>query len=320
MSNRLRWGLLSTARINRALIPAIRASARGALVAVASRDAAHAEAYAREWDIPRAYGSYEALLAAPDVDVIYNPLPNHLHADWSIRALGAGKHVLCEKPFALSVDDVDAMFAAARRAGRVLTEAFMYRHHPRIQRARELACDGTIGEARLIRASFSFVFDRPDNPRWDPAAGGGALWDVGCYPVSLARYVFGAAPAHVSGWQQRAPSGVDATFVGTLAYPGERVAQFDCSFVLPFRTGAEIVGTEGTLALAFPWRPDDPQAALVLRRGDTETLVDTPNPNRYEIEVDELHAQILDGKPAEIPPQETRDNVETIVRLLAAAT
>jgi predicted dehydrogenase len=316
---KLRWGLLSTARINRALIPAIRASARGELMAVASRDGERAQEYAAQWGIPRAYGSYEELLADPDVDVIYNPLPNHLHAPWSIRALEAGKHVLCEKPFALNVADVDAMFAAARRAGRAIADGFMYRHHPRILKARELVQGGAIGEVRVLLASFSFTLDRPTDTRWDAQMGGGALWDVGCYPVSLARYIFGEAPTRVSGWAKTTPAGVDETFAGTLHFGDDAIAQFDCSFAVPFRTRAEIAGTQGTLTLNMPFRPDAPESTLILRCGDASETVATPDLGRYLAEVDDLHAQALDGKAPEIPEQETRDNIETIVRLYQAA-
>jgi xylose dehydrogenase (NAD/NADP) len=317
--SKLHWGLLSTARINRALIPAVRASARGELVAVASRDGERAREYAAQLGIPRAYGSYEELLADPDIDVIYNPLPNHLHAPWSIRALEAGKHVLCEKPFALTVADVDAMFAAARRAGRVIADGFMYRHHPRIRKARELALNGAIGDLRVVLASFSFALDRPTDTRWDAQMGGGALWDVGCYPVSLARYIFGAMPTRVDGWAKTTPAGVDETFAGTLYFGDDAIAQFDCSLAVPFRTRAEIAGTQGTLTLNMPFRPDAPESTLILRRGDASETVATPEIGRYLAEVDDLHAQVLDGKEPEIPEQETRDNIETIVRLYQAA-
>ncbi len=156
----LNWGLLSTARINRSLIPPLRASKRNHLLAVASRSQESADAYAKEWKIPRAHGSYEALLADPEIDVIYNPLPNHLHAEWTIKAIEAGKHVLCEKPLALSVDDVDAIAAAAQKHGRVVAEAFMYRHHPQTLKVQELVQSGSLGTLKLLRGSFSFVLDR----------------------------------------------------------------------------------------------------------------------------------------------------------------
>lgn len=315
---KLRWGILGTGLINRALIPAIRESDRGELVAVASRTAERAQSYAAQWGIPRAHGSYQALVDDPGIDAIYNSLPNHLHAEWTIRALDAGKHVLCEKPFALTVADVDAMFEAARRKDRKIADAFMYRHHPRIHRLRDLALDGTIGDARLIRSSFRFIFDRPENTRWDPAMGGGALWDIGCYPVSLARYIFGEPPSSVQSWERCASSGVDLTFVATMFHSRDRVAQFDCSFEMAYRTQAEIVGTKASLLLDLPFRPDEPGSRILLvRDGEEEEIPIEHNPWRYKLEVEELHAQILDGKGPEIPPQETRDNIETIVKLKA---
>ena len=180
MTKTLNWGLLSTARINNALIPPLQFSKPNHLLAVASRSQENADIYAKEKKISRAYGSYEALLADPEIDVIYNPLPNHLHAEWTIKAVEAGKHVLCEKPLALSVDEVDAIHAAAHKHGRVVAEAFMYRHHPQTLKVQELVQSGSIGTLKLIRGSFSFILDREEDIRLlDPAMGGGSIWDVG---------------------------------------------------------------------------------------------------------------------------------------------
>ncbi len=208
-SKTLNWGLISTARINRALITPLRASKRNHLLAVASRSQEFADAYARKWKIPRAHGSYEAMLADPEIDVIYNPLPNHLHAEWTIKAVEAGKHVLCEKPLALSVDEVDAIAAAAQRYGRVVTEAFMYRHHPQTLKARELVQNGSLGTLKLLRGSFSFMLDRDGDIRLDPEMGGGSIWDIGCYPISFMRTVVGMEPLEVFGWQVTGPTGID---------------------------------------------------------------------------------------------------------------
>ena len=203
MTNKvLNWGLLSTARINDALIPPLRASKRNHLLAVASRTQEAAEKYAREKKIPRAHGSYESLLADPEIDVIYNPLPNHLHAEWTIKAFEAGKHVLCEKPLALNVEQVDAMQAAARKHERVVAEAFMYRHHPQTLKVQELVRSGSLGTLKLVRGSFTYVLSREEDIRLlDPAMGGGSIWDVGCYPISYARTVIGMDPLDVFGWQ-----------------------------------------------------------------------------------------------------------------------
>lgn len=317
-SSKLGWGLLSTARINWAILSAMPASTRGRVVAVGSREAAKAEAYAREHHLPRWHGSYEALLADPDVHIIYNPLPNHLHAEWTIKALEAGKHVLCEKPFALTLAEVDAMYAAAAKANRVLAEAFMYRHHPKTVKAKELLDSGALGEVHFMRASFSFYLDQPDDIRWKPDMGGGALWDVGCYPVSLARYLFGA-PERVHAWQVSTPHGVDATLAGTLYFPGERVAQIDCSFAMPYRTHAEVVGSQGVLTLTRPFQPDFPEAKMLLQRGDQTEEIELENPGRYWLEVEDMHDAILNGTPPRITPAETRGHVETILDLYRAA-
>src|SRR5690349_19667161 len=244
MPKQFQWGLLSTAKINLAILHAMPNSERGEMLAVGSRDLAKAQAYAAEHHLARAYGSYEALLADPDINIIYNGLPNGLHAEWTIKALEAGKHVLCEKPFAVTLEEVDAMHAAARQAGRVVTEAFMYRHHPQTLKIKELVEDGTIGRVRLLRSAFTFsLTGAPGNVRWNKDLTGGSIWDVGCYSISLARFLFGA-PTRVDGWQVTR-DGVDETFVGTLEFPGGQVAQFDSSFNMPLRCEAEIVGEPG---------------------------------------------------------------------------
>ncbi len=220
MSDRkLRWGLLSTARINRSVIPPLRMSPRNELVAVASRSKDKAEAYAKQWDIPRTFGSYEEMLADPGIDVIYNPLPNSLHAHWTIEAARAGKHVLCEKPLAISAAEVDAMVEAAKQAGVVVTEAFMYRHHPQTLKVKELVDGGAIGRLRMVRGSFSFNLSREGDVRLDPALGGGSIWDVGCYPISYARFIIGAEPIEVFGRQVLGQTGVDELFTGSLVFP-----------------------------------------------------------------------------------------------------
>ena len=319
-NKKIGWGLLSTAAINRAILAAMPNSPRGAIVAVGSRDQARAEAYAAERNIPRAHGSYEALLADPEVQVVYISLPNSLHAEWTIKALEAGKHVLCEKPFALTLADVDAMFAAAQANHRVLAEAFMYRHHPRIIKARELVQSGAIGEPRVLHATFSFSLDKEVNVRWDPALGGGALWDAGCYTVSLARYLFGA-PDRVAGWQRLVKSGVDGTFAGALHFPNGSVAMIDCSFQAPFRAWAEVAGSTGVLRLDRPYHADQPAASLTLRtkESDEEQTFEVPNPERYLLEIEDMHSATLDGTAPLISPAETRGVIETILDLYASA-
>ena len=216
----LNWGFLSTSDINKALIPPLRESKRNRLAAVASRSLEKAESYARQWKIPKAYGSYEALLASPEIDIIYNALPNHMHAEWTIKAVEAGKHVLCEKPFALSVDEVDAMEAAAMKNGKTVAEAFMYRHHPQTLKVKELLDGGMLGKIKLLRGSFTIQFTRENNYRVDPKMGGGALWDIGCYPLSYMRAMLDMEPVEVFGWQVKGASGIDDSFAAQILFPG----------------------------------------------------------------------------------------------------
>jgi xylose dehydrogenase (NAD/NADP) len=195
----LRWGLLSTAHINQALIPILHSSSGHSLQAVASRDLATARRYAQKHEIPTAHGSYEALLEDPDVDVVYVSLPNHRHTEWTIRALQSGKHVLCEKPLALNVSDVDSMARASAETGRVLAEAFMYRHHAQTLRVQELVRSGAVGNVQLVNGAFTFNIHRSGDIRLSPETGGGSVWDVGCYAISYARMMAGADPAEVFG-------------------------------------------------------------------------------------------------------------------------
>lgn len=316
MTNRnLNWGLLSTARINRDLIPPLRASKRNHLLAVASRSQESARAFAKEWKIPRAHGSYEALLADPEIDVIYNPLPNHLHAEWTVRAVEAGKHVLCEKPIALRVGDVDAIADAAKIHGRVVAEAFMYRHHPVTLKAQELVASGALGELKLLRGSFTYELKREGNIRSDPDMGGGSLWDVGCYPISYMRAVLGAEPLEVFGWQHTGPTGIDDTFIGQLRFPGEVYGQFDSSFVIPLHVFMEFIGSEGTLIVPNPYKPGLNEKIFLVRDGKTETIK-VKGQELYLGEVEDMADAILSGSPPRISLEDSRANVAAIVALL----
>ncbi len=318
---KVRWGLLSTARINRRLIPAIRASRQGELAAVASRDEARARAYAAEWGIPRYFGDYQAMLDSGEIDAVYISLPNHLHAEWSIKALQAGVHVLCEKPFALSLDEVDAMIAASRQSGKALAEAFMYRHHPQSKILGEWVRSGRLGEILLVRSVFTFRLQNPGDVRLAPEMGGGALWDVGVYPVSFAQYVMGEAPRRVSAAQQLGESGVDETFIGNLEYGGRRLAQIACSFRSPYHLSAEVLGTQGRLVCDRPFSGmDDGKAHLFFYNQDGErTVIRVPRQELYLGEVEDMHTAILEGKPNYLTLEETRDHVRTVLALYQAA-
>jgi D-xylose 1-dehydrogenase (NADP+, D-xylono-1,5-lactone-forming) len=319
MSDRvLGWGLLGTARINRMLIPPLRVSPGNRLVAVASRDAGKASAYAREWGVARAHGSYEALLEDPSVDVVYVPLPNHLHAEWTIRAARAGKHVLCEKPLALSVAEVDAIEEAARTAGVAVAEAFMYRHHPQTLRVRALVAEGAIGRVRFVRGSFSFPLTRPGDVRLRPEWGGGCLWDVGCYPLSFARFLLGAEPVEVCGASALGETGVDETFTGQLVFPGDVLVQIDAGFRSPLRSELEIAGTSGVIRVRSPWRPKADQPILLTHKGET-TEVSSPPAERYRLEVEDLARAALGVRPPEVSLAESRGNVAAITALLTSA-
>ena len=280
----IRWGLASTARINDGLLDGARRSKLGEVVAVASRDPARADAYARERGL-RAYGSYDELLADPSIDAIYVALPNALHAEWSIRALEAGKHVLCEKPLGRDPAAVERAFATADRAGLVLMEGFMYRHHPQIRKLEELVGEGAIGELRLVRSQFSFTLDRPDDVRWSRELGGGALLDVGCYCVHATRLLAGE-PQVVHAEQTLAASGVDVRFAATMRFAGGVLAHFDCGFDLPRRAALEAVGSDGSVLVPDPFVVES--SGLELHRGGAVERVDVPEASKFQLEFDNL--------------------------------
>jgi predicted dehydrogenase len=312
----VRWGVLSTARINAAVIPPLHESPESELVAVASRTEARAAEYAREWDIPRGHSSYEALLDDPDVEAVYISLPNGLHVEWSIRALEAGKHVLCEKPLAHRPQDVERAFDAAERAGRLLMEAFMWRHHPQSQRLRELVHGGAIGELRLVRSSFSFPIGDPDDIRLDSDLDGGALMDLGCYCVSGSRYLAGE-PVTASALQVLAPKGVDMRLAGTLVFPGGVLAQLDCAFDLPDRQGLEVVGAAGSLHVAMPWVIEE--AGIELRRGHEVEWIHIEQADRYRLQSDNFSRAVRGVEPPLLGREDALGQARTIDALYRSA-
>ncbi|MBL8096523.1 MAG: Gfo/Idh/MocA family oxidoreductase [Anaerolineales bacterium] len=314
----LNWALLSTARINGALIPPLKASERNVLYGVASRDQAKADAFAALNGIPKAYGTYEAMLADPDVHVVYVPLPNHLHAEWSIRALQAGKHVLCEKPLAITLGEVDAMITAAQATGRVLMEAFMYRHHAQTLKVQELVQSGALGELRLIKGAFSFNLKNDNDVRLVRAYGGGSLWDVGCYPVSYCRTLAGAPVAEVYGQKVAGRDGVDEIFTGELRFANGVVAQFDSGFALPGRWYMEIVGSEGTLSIPEPYKPGIHNRVTLTREGGSE-IVEIPGGELYAGEVENMADAILTGAATRVSLADSRANVATLLGLYRSA-
>jgi predicted dehydrogenase len=318
---RVRWGVLGTANIGRVAVnPAIQVSANGSLVAVASRDAYRAGAFAAAAGIPRWHPSYEALLDDPEVDAIYLPLPNSLHREWAIRAARAGKHVLCEKPLALTEAECREMEAAAAEAGTLLMEAFMYRFHPRTERVVELTRQKYLGAFRVLRGTFTFRLTRPGDIRMDPELGGGALMDVGCYCVNVARTVAGAEPVEVQARANWAASGVDAEMVGLLRFGDGAMAHFDCALTQERCESYEVQGEDGYLRVPAAFLPGTADAVIEEHRGRgarTDHVV--PGADEYRLMVEHFADCILTGAPLRYPASEAALNMRTIEALYRSA-
>ena len=313
----LRWGILGAAHIaSRRVLPAMARSRRHAVLAVASRDPASAKGFAAQFAIPRVHSGYEALLADPEIDAVYNPLPNALHRVWTERAAHAGKHVLCEKPLAVTALDAAAMVATCAARGVVLQEAFMYRHHPQIDRLRTLLRDGAVGTPWLVRAWFSFTTGA-GNIRLDSALGGGGLLDVGCYAVNISRVVLGepASAAAEAVYEED----VDVRLSGLLAFTGGRAALVDCGLRAPERQGCEIVGTDGTITLARPFQPEDAPATLLLTTPRGTTTMEVQGTNQYTLMLDDFAAVVLDGASSRYPPSDAVANMRALDALALAA-
>jgi predicted dehydrogenase len=330
-----RWGLLSTARINERFIPAVRASGRGVVLGVASRDRATAEQYARQWDIPRAYAGYDAMLADPEIDVVYLPLPNHLHVEWAIKCAEAGKHVLCEKPLALTPEEVERMMQAAQRSGVVIQEAAMMRFHAQTRYLRDLVAQRAIGEVRLVRGIFTFTLERDEDIRWNPAMGGGSLWDLGSYCVSFSRSVLQAEPVEVLAMQTPSASGVDLHLSAQLRFPDEVFVHFFSSFgAFPYVEG-DLLGTTGRISLDMPWvnHVERPATVHLVRYraarekstfGDSldDQIVESqtfPNVNAYRDEAEAMAATVLEGAPPTISLTDSWNNARVINALYQSA-
>jgi predicted dehydrogenase len=326
-ASELRWGILSTADIGRhKVVPAIQAARRCRVVAVGSRDLTRGEAYARELGIPRAYGSYDEVLADPEVDAVYIPLPNHLHADWTIAAARAGKHVLCEKPLAMTAAEAQRMVNAAEEAGVVLLEAFMYRLHPSWAAVRELVAGGRIGRLSAIQSWFGYYNDDPADIRNIAEYGGGALYDIGCYCISLSRMLFGEEPIRVAAAMTLDPvAQVDIRTSAVLDFPSGS-ADFTCSTRTQTDQRVHIYGTRGRISVGIPFNiPPDRPTEVVLIAGDaprrptrTELLEFAPS-NQYTAQAEELAAAVLDGQPLRFPPSDGVANMRVIDRIFEAA-
>ena len=316
----IRWGILGTARINRRLIPAFRASTRGRLAAVASRDLARAAAHAGEHGIPRAIQGYQALLDDPSIDAVYIPLPNTDHVPWTLAAIAAGKHVLCEKPLALDPRDIDRIAAAAAAAKVVVEEGFMYRHEPLTQQVASLVHDGAIGTIRAIVSGFTFALDGAQaNIRLNAALGGGALWDIGGYPVSYAHLLAGEEPTVAFGIAHWAAGGVDDEFMGMLRFDSGLTANVYASFRAEYRTWLEVLGTHGALTVPNPFRPGPLETVEIERAGQVERIDVAGSAGIFVNEVADFERAVLDGAPTVVSLAESRRTAAALSALYAAA-
>jgi predicted dehydrogenase len=320
--DKIRWGVLSTAKIAREhVIPAIRRSRRGTVVALASRDRARGQAMAAELAIPKVYSAYDDLLADPNVDAVYNPLPNHLHVSWTLRAMKAGKHVLCEKPIGLNVVEAEQLASAAASHPKLkVMEAFMYRHHPQWQMAQQLVQHGRIGSLRTIHTFFSYFNDDPQNIRNQRDIGGGALMDIGCYGISLARFIFQAEPHRVLAMIERdQKTGVDRLVSALLEF-FQGTSSFTCGTQLAPHQRVNIVGTKGRVEIEIPFNApaDRPQRIWLQQGGVAEEIIFDPC-DQYGLEADAFAEAIQDDLTVPTPLSDAVANMRVIERLFASA-
>ena len=319
----LKWGLLGTARINADLILPVRDSERHDVVAVASRTKEGAESYAREWNIKSAHGSYESLLADSDVDVVYNSLPNGLHAEWCVKAALAGKHVLCEKPMALTLQQMDEIQDAAESSSVIVTEAFMYRHHEQTLQVKALMDGGAVGQLRVLQGQYGFNIGDGYDVRLDAALGGGCMWDMGCYPVSYARYMVGTEPQEVFGWGWVGASGVEEMFVGQMRFQNDIFAQFTTGFRMPKLVVQEIMGDQGMLRVSNVIRASEGDTVTIscpTLAGDGEVQsFSFPNRHVFSDEIEDLGDAVLHGKNPRVSLSDSRNNLASILALLESS-
>ncbi len=326
--SRVAWGILSTANIGiKRVIPAILAGQRGYIAAIASRDAARAASIAARFGIPRSYGTYEALLRDPEVEAVYNPLPNHLHVEWTVKALDAGKHVLCEKPIALNAAEAQAIVEARERSGKRVIEGFMVRFHPQWHRVRALVRDGRIGTVRVLQSAFTFPVRDPNNVRNRPDFGGGALYDVGCYAIVTARYIFGAEPKQAIALIARDTElGVDRVTSGLLAFPGGGQLVFTSALQLALYQRVTVLGSEGRIEVAVPFTPaKEHRCRIVIDSGGsldgTSAVFEDLEPfDQYQAQCD-LAATVFRGETTqEFPIEDAIANMRVIDALYRSAT
>jgi predicted dehydrogenase len=326
MTKKLQWGILSTANIGiGAVIPATQKSERGEVAAIASRDEERSRAVAADLGIPKSYGSYEAILEDPDIDAVYIPLPNHLHAEWTMAAAAAGKHVLCEKPLALSAAQAQEMVDACAEAGVKLVEAFMYRLHPQWVTAREIVASGRLGALTAVHSFFSYNNTDPENIRNIADYGGGAAMDIGCYCINLSRMFFGAEPDEIQSVVYRHPEfGTDTLTSGMLRF-GDAQATFTCSTMIEDYQRVHVFGTEGRLEIEIPFNaPEDRRHRLFLTHGGeppvapaTETI-ETEAANQYTLQADAFATAVLDNKDVPLSNADSIANMKVIEAVLSA--
>ncbi len=321
MPDKIRWGILSTARIGRRVIPAIQASRNGEVAAVCSRSLERAQAWAAAHEIPRAYGSYEALLADGDIDAIYNPLPNSMHAEWSIKCAEAGLPTLSEKPFASDAPEAQSIVDAFEKHNLLLAEAFMYRFHPQHAKAQEILASGGIGELQIINSSFTFPITDEANIRLSKALAGGALMDVGCYCVNLMRFMTGEEPERVTAAARIGErTGVDETLVGTLEFPAGVIGHFDCGLRAHGQHTYTLKGAEGMITTPQSFVIDKAVDGIVRHwQGDSCTEHVIPAVDQYRLMVEDFADALLDGRPPRFAPSDAVNNMIVVDRLLADA-
>ena len=301
MNRKIRWGVLSTAQIGtKHVIPSMQKGSSCSIAAIASRDLARAKAAAESLGIEQAYGSYEELLADPSIEAVYNPLPNHLHVPWTIKAMEAGKHVLCEKPIAMSADEARQLVAASARTGRLVAEAFMVRHHPQWHKARDLVQSGRIGEPRAMQTIFSYYLTDPDNIRNKPDIGGGGLYDIGCYAINTARYVFAGEPERVIGLFDLDPVlRTDRMMSGLAEFSGKRHLTFTCATQLVPCQSVQIFGTKGRIEIQIPFNaPNDKAGRIVVDDGRDllgggRDTIELPLADQYTLQGDAFSRAVL---------------------------
>ncbi len=319
-SQPLRWGILSTARINDHVIPALRHCQSAELIAVASRNMERARAYAAQQETERSYGSYAELLADDQIDCVYISVPNSEHAALTTAALVAGKHVLCEKPLATSREEGRALFEQAQASGRLLMEAFMYRHHDKTRRLRELVERGELGQIQVIRSSFHFHAEDPATDiRYRPELAGGALRDVGCYCTSMACFLAGDAPVRVAGVGRLASSGVEDAFGGLLSFADGHLHVFDCGMQSDLEMGVTVLGTEGRAHVTTPWYPHVAPAEIEIWRGRERSVIPTSESDPYLLEVENFCAAVSGDLPQDVTADETLRNLGVLDDVAAAA-